>query len=711
MMPSAAIVLASLLAWVPPDEASGHVETVLEDGRYAFCDPEGDFVPLGGERDFCALLEDDPGLADRCPGFVDACAREASTDVELPEDADMTFEKDGETRDETTLNPGGGREGRPPEPPPEPVQVPAFMGTLAQILLWTLLAVGLGVLIYSIWKNRATGEPRDRAEPDAPPPQEDAPATAPVGPSKIVETDVERLLRLAQEAAQRGDYRTAVDASHAALLRRLDGEGLIEITIDKTNGDYLRQVGARSSELRSELRPIVSDVERVQFGTGEPDRNMFQRVHDRVVPVVRRTVLLFAVGVGLAASLSACDERSVTDEAADRAAAREHAELGGLSPDPLGARAVVQVLRRQGLDAVHRTRTVEQLASTDGTVLVTGEVDLLDEEWDALLTWARAESGHHLVIAIDNALPEGLGLSSYHDPRPLHPEPLIYYDEWGEEQRDEPAPPGLLEIGEAFRYDYHDPLALRLPVWNRLRTADGDALDFDRAGPDDLWWSTLLVGGGIDYAVTSEAGEGRVTVFADSLMFTNVGLAVGDNAAFVIDTLDGLAGDEDEHRHVELVDSWTGTGAQTPLESIQNSHLTPLLLQLLAALILFYWWRGAAFGALRDPPRASRRSFSEHVEALGLQYAKAGASKHALSVYAGFAIERLRERLRPGTGGIYALAQAVAARTSADEAEVMQTLVEMHELRDGKSALNDPREHRVLMRKIQKLLKTTGGAR
>jgi hypothetical protein len=63
---------------------------------------------------------------------------------------------------------------------------------------------------------------------------------------------------------------------------------------------------------------------------------------------------------------------------------------------------------------------------------------------------------------------------------------------------------------------------------------------------------------------------------------------------------------------------------------------------LAASLVLF-----AAVGARLSRPRAaavaSRRAFTEHVEATGLLYARARASAHALFVYARFAEDRLRK--------------------------------------------------------------------
>ena len=69
----------------------------------------------------------------------------------------------------------------------------------------------------------------------------------------------------ANSAAAHGDFARAVDDTYAALLRRLDGDGLIEIHPSRTNGDYVRRLGDRP-ELRAAVREIVREVEGVQFG-------------------------------------------------------------------------------------------------------------------------------------------------------------------------------------------------------------------------------------------------------------------------------------------------------------------------------------------------------------------------------------------------------------------------------------------------------------
>jgi hypothetical protein len=95
---------------------------------------------------------------------------------------------------------------------------------------------------------------------------------------------------------------------------------------------------------------------------------------------------------------------------------------------------------------------------------------------------------------------------------------------------------------------------------------------------------------------------------------------------------------------------------------------------------------------------------------LAENYARVRASGFALSLYAAFVLERLRERAGRGASGLWGLAEAVAARTGADPQHVMTVLVEAHEARAelergadaGKGT--SPDQHLHLMRELTRLL-------
>jgi hypothetical protein len=122
---------------------------------------------------------------------------------------------------------------------------------------------------------------------------------------------------------------------------------------------------------------------------------------------------------------------------------------------------------------------------------------------------------------------------------------------------------------------------------------------------------------------------------------------------------------------------------------------------------LFFLYRGAAFGRLREPPPPRRRSFIEHVEALGEQYARARAGRHVLASYGQWVIERLRERVSlPAGSGFIALADALAVRTGKPAGEVMRWLMEAREV-PATAAAGTPEEaasHLAAVRALGELL-------
>lgn len=146
---------------------------------------------------------------------------------------------------------------------------------------------------------------------------------------------------------------------------------------------------------------------------------------------------------------------------------------------------------------------------------------------------------------------------------------------------------------------------------------------------------------------------------------------VGDNPVYVLRLFEEL----DDRGTVRVVDTWTAYGADTPLEALGNTAITPIVVQLLVLLALLYLWRGIAFGRLRDPKPPSRRAFADHVRALGNQYAKLRASDYVLAAYGSWCIERLRSRVPGGNAMELAeLARELAARTGADAQSILHVL-------------------------------------
>ena len=678
--------LSLVLAYTDPASVDRDVTEILEGERYAFCHPDDEDKLYIDEFEFCELV----GASSRCPGMLEICTRDAR-DFEMLEfmpRAGEGGERETKELEDTALNPGAGSEvGEPPPPPPPPpkkIEVPNFLGGIARVLLWALLLGALGYVIWMIFRNRvegSTGEESEELEDLDMGPETPAVAAA-AAAAKEVETDVERLLRRSQSAANLGNYEVAIDNAYAALMRRMEAEQLVEIEQWKTNGDYLLRLRRERPQLYTEVTPVVREVERAQFGTEAPKQSQYRVVYDTVLRLVRRATL--PVVAVLAATSLSCS--SVEESAKESAEREESRELAGLESGPLGHRAFAQLLRRSDKTVEHRMRTVAQLSASDDAVLLLGGVELKDEEWDSLLKWARG--GGNLVIATGGPLPEELGIRSVRD-FDLDPQPGGY-DEYGNELEDRPAT--ALQLGESWSFQYPEFMEIHVPVRHKLET-------------DDTFAQPLLTRSYRTYAVRVRMDEGWVTVFADPLLFSNAAMAVGDDPLFLMEFFE-------DNESVEIVDQWASKGADNPVEALKNSHMVPLVLQLLALLMVFYLSRGVAFGRLRDPPRTSRRSFSEHVEALANQYAKARASRFALSMYSGYVLERLREKAGPTAGaGLYDLAEALAVRTGKPETELMQLLVEAAEARDGKASPGDLRGDVRLMRQLAQLLTSASGGR
>jgi len=536
------------------------------------------------------------------------------------------------------------------------VEVPSAMSGLAKAIFWVLLLSGLVGLVIAIAKNLA---PAERATPSIAPDEPASPERAPEPVRGPVETDAERLLARARSRAARGDYTGGLQDLHAALLRHLDQGGLISLHSASTNGEYVRAL-REHPELQGTLQSTVRDVERVQFGAAAASDEIFQRILRSIAPIVSRAVLLLVCAATALPWLTGCD---FVDEIEEDSESRVDwgSGLGGLS-------LLSKTLEQQGLKVRHRVRSLEHIESEVGAI-INFDPNLEAKEWDSL--FAFAESGGLLVLA------------DYH---PKEAKRL-----------------GVRRIGSACDG--------KLTLTDGYRTHElfGDAALLTTPGAgllienSDNWPIALC--NDQPYIVAGRIGKGAFVALPDADLMTNAALVAKDNAYFWT----GLLGHASV---VELVGPWTGAGAATPFEAMSNTRLTPVLIQILLLLLVAYLWRGAHFGTPRDPPHESRRAFAEHVRALGVVYAKARASRLVLSAYAGWVLDRLRERLQPGTDStLHALAHAVAERTGRGEGDVMRILVEARTARDTSVRADGSPEDLSVMRELELLLQETGKKR
>jgi hypothetical protein len=597
-----ALALVVALTVLPGVARAGAAAPILADDAYRFCH-EPNYRLTQSEHRWCPVVAEQDESTD-CPALPEACRAEPVEEEEL-----------------SWLPRSGSGDGRrePEKPPPEPfkLEIPN-LGVLGKIAFVVLLAIGAVLVGKALRDHLSRARERERDD-DEPAPEQPVAAAAPaLGP---VETDVARLLARARAAAARGDFEAALEDAYAALLRRLDGDGLIAIHPSSTNGDYLRTLRARP-DLRPAVAEIFRDVERVQFGAAPATPGLFQAVFERVVPIATRAAGVLALALALGAGLSCGGGAAPPRTEATR------------DTSPSGTRAVIALLEQEGVDARARRKPLTSLEGEERTLVLLRGVTLDDDEWKSVLEWVR--EGHTLIVAGPVFLPEEVGV----DVVRARGESGLWLTPAG---------------------DYEDSLG----ALDLASPEDGAVtLKSDAASP-------LLFRDEEVYAARARLDEGTVLVFGDGRLFTNIALAQADDARFLAELFRLFPGD------VELCDLWTGAGASTPMEAVANAKLTPLVLQLLAALALYVLWKGRSFGVPRDPASASRRAFADHVRALGAAYSRARASQHVAGLYAAWAIERLRDRMHGGQKrGLVALAEAVARRTGRPEPEVMRVLVE-----------------------------------
>jgi hypothetical protein len=181
----------------------------------------------------------------------------------------------------------------------------------------------------------------------------------------------------------------------------------------------------------------------------------------------------------------------------------------------------------------------------------------------------------------------------------------------------------------------------------------------------------------------------------------------GDNARLLANLLDLPEG------RVELIGELTRDTVSSPLSAVNAAGLTPWLCQLLLLAAAFAAYRGVAFGRRVEAPADLRRRFSEHVQALGQRWAEQRASRSALSAYAGYGLEVVRERVPAGAGQSSAdLARAVARKTGREHAPVAQTLELARRAREGEANVvsNETEDLRAL-RDLGRLIEDLGGNR
>ena len=316
--------------------------------------------------------------------------------------------------------------------------------------------------------------------------------------------------------------------------------------------------------------------------------------------------------------------------------------LGADNPSPLGAMALVEVLREHGV-SVTESRSLESAvdaADRGATVLLYDEFALLDEtRLDRL-----ARVAERLVVVEP-------GFSAL-----------------------ESLAPGVRLAGVAS--GPIDDVACGLPAaeragglgdGQRLLTVDDDARAAGWRGcfRDEEFGFALVSGDG--------DGGGQVTLVAATAMFANESIDEAGNAALAI----GLTGASDE-----LVWYLPGPGDADAAEAPTIAELTPgwvspVMVLLIAVVIAAGIWRGRRFGPLVTENLPVHVPAGETSEGRARLYARSAARGRALDQLRIGAIGRIAEALKlPRAAELGAVTDAAARATGRDEASVRRLLVD-----------------------------------
>jgi hypothetical protein len=602
----------------PLPEPREVVTEVLAPRRFDFChNPEYPLTP--SEKRWCDLGAGRNQAA--CPTLAEACKREAQAKQFQPDE-------------------------------PFTINLPD-LGLPLRLLLWILLGLGLGMLVFVLVRHFLDREHKDVVAAAAPTSESQEMAAV---LARQVETDVQRLLARARAEAAAGDFRAAVGSVYAALLRRLEGAGVVRVEPDQTNGDYLGMVKQQRPAIARRMAEVVDSVELAQFGEANVTRAGFDGVWLRVTGLLAERIgLLVCVVAGLGLLLGGCGQPR---------ADWEHS--------PSGRAGVVAFLGKRGFTLHERLVTVAKIGESKAEQLVLFPgAQLRADDWKALARWIE-RGGHSLIVAGgQRELPGWIGMR-------------VVADAVGAS--------GVITPAEAFAKEW-GALPIRVPGANRLECGPGS--------------ETVLGRKPVVYAAMrwfGEHGDGRVVVLADDYLLRNASLLLADNALALDTLLRGWGAS------IELAGDLTGLVAKNPVESVQRGRLGPALLQLAACLLLFFVCKGARFGRPVPAQKLERREFAEHVAALGLHYARARAERVALGTLGAYAVERLRERFGVHVDrSLSGLAEAVAARSGRPVGEVMRMFLEARDAGKGVVADKDARDLETAF-ELVKLLEETGGS-
>jgi hypothetical protein len=425
------------------------------------------------------------------------------------------------------------------------------------------------------------------------------------------------VLSAARTALAEGRFDEVVVLARGAALKHLSESGKLVLHRARTDREYVRAMRAHG-ETGQSLGVIARAREALLFGRRPVDGGLATAVLAAAERIVAAALVLFL----LAGEAQAADPRY----------------------GPHGDAALPRLLQAWGYAVTWRLRSLDELdAETDVLVLDLYEVEPSADQFGHLRTWV--EGGGVLWMAGS---------------------PPVGFDELGPTVETLCVP----EIDPQFSSLSTPRAPGELAIW----------LEVDQA--------VVWCGEGAAVQVR-HLGEGVVVAFADPVWLRNGAYVDPGTERFVGDLLHtGRFVDRwptDDPARIELA-TYAATqappqGGNNPLRSVANARLLPFVLQLLLAFGVLAAWRGWAFAPLRDPANAGRRSFSEHVRALGVRLWRARASGVAARSLARYWHGRL------GVAGLVLAAEQTGRGRSA--AAEFAREVEARATGDGRPSRND----------------------
>jgi hypothetical protein len=318
--------------------------------------------------------------------------------------------------------------------------------------------------------------------------------------------------------------------------------------------------------------------------------------------------------------------------------------LDAANPAPAGAKALVEVLRGQGVDVTMASSIaqVRDLAPGDGTIFVYDPQGYLDEN-----RFAELQTHAATLVVVDPGFPALHSLA-----------------------------PGIHNAGEAAR---SGALAADCAVAAATHartiepTAKSPALRITSGGAHATSTGCFPTGDGGFAFVSSVASGTTVQLVGSTSIFDNEGIVRAGNAALALNLLG-------EHRSlVWYLPSLKDLAVTGPpdLNALTPGWVTPLVLLLVVVFIAAAVWRGRRFGPLvvENLPVVVRSG--ETMEGRARLYQRSSARLRALDSIRIGTVRRLAATVGlPSTASVAEVCDTVAALTGTDRSTVRDLLVD-----------------------------------